>query len=391
MTTTTTTMPLSDGRITAEVVRQVLTFLSPTDAGRWLLLTSKSFTEMIGEELVWKTLCEKHQLLFPPPSNSSSESKESGSGGGHTAEIDYKTYFQQRRCRPIHLACSNTLQPLKTSPSTTYEDWNVVVDVWCESNSDESTNPRISKWLSRNQIQELLEYGKVTIEDGFAPILNRKHVQEKAHGWNLPTEYNDQWRARIQLFRKKKKSSSASSNKSGKATTATNATAEDDDGGKVLLDTNFTVWRPWSSSGELTFIQKNRNNGLALTDRGQGFEYRIIRSTRTPRTTNVGASRRTQTKRTNWEGYLGFQGKLVLLCEKYQRPQPKNDNDSTSRGGDDEGQQQMISFAFTKIRLELIRLHENEHGNIRHYLFCPDNSGWNRHGIHVLHLIEELI
>jgi hypothetical protein len=44
----------------------------------------------------------------------------------------------------------------------------------------------------------------------------------------------------------------------------------------IIYVTSFFWWRGWSHIGELTFLQRQRNRGLELTDRGQWVQHRIV-------------------------------------------------------------------------------------------------------------------
>jgi hypothetical protein len=324
--TSTTTCP-----IPPEVLRQVLPFLTAPELGRWLVLTNKSFMEVLGKETVWKAICE---TMWP---NSKIPNK-------HSDVSSYQWYFQQRQ-KPVVLAAaasSETVLPKLAKNKTSTSDWTLVVDVWRD-------NERlVSQTILSDQLDALCIQATVTV-DLETPIEAGRLSRPKGHGWNLPKTHEG-WKARLQLFRNNQNQEKESPSPASSSSSSSSMLSH------VLLDTSFSWWRGWSHIGELTFLQRERNRGLELTDRGQWVQHRIVRA-----------------KSPQWQGYLGFQCKVTLVCETT---------------GEDDGDD-MVRFDFTKVRIEAIRLHENAHGNITHNLFRKD-EGWQKHGVELLNLIEEL-
>jgi hypothetical protein len=128
--------------------------------------------------------------------------------------------------------------------------------------------------------------------------------------------------------------------------------------------------------GELVFLQHERIRGLELTDRGKYIEHRIVRT-----------SNKKQRDMSNWQGYLGLQFKMILMCSAAAGTR------STSSVDVDVNEHHSavkVPFEFQKLKLEAIRVHENSYGNIQHNLFRKD-VGWQRHGVELAHLLEELV
>jgi hypothetical protein len=301
----------SEGPIPCEVLRQVLPFLTARDVGKLSLLTSPRMTQALGEEIIWKDICQK---MWPKSHISTT--------------TDYRWYFRQRQ-KPIALA-SDTLQPLPPPRALPNSDcWHLVLDVW-NPQKQLVVSQRISsidllhKFVARATLTVPLEK---PIEVGRLPRSNFSPC------WDLP-KFHEGWRARLDWIR------------------------TDIHKSNVLLETDFAWWKGWSQMGELTFLQRQRTRGLELTDRGHALQHRIVRS----------AARGSQ-----WQGYLGLQFKVVLICEK------RKSEETTS----------LVPFDFTKIRIEAIRLHENSIGDIQHNLFRKD-PGWQHHGVELLHLLEKL-
>ena len=187
------------------------------------------------------------------------------------------------------------------------------------------------------------------------PVLAGQLLREPScHCWNLKKSSFQGWSAHLHLFVSGREKQTLYQ-------------------GHTLLDTSFLVWKGYSSTGELTFLQKERTSGLQLTDRGRYIQNRINNSSST--TINNDESK-------NWKNYLGLQFKVIFICEKTEE-QSASPRTSAKRSD-------MQVFSFTQARVEAIRLHETASGNIQHSLFRKD-SGWQMHGVELLHLVEELL
>jgi len=299
--------------IPPEVLRRTLPFLTAREVGRFMVLTSSSMAKVLGVDVVWKAICMKTWPHFSLP--------------GRRRSGYYQRYFQQRQ-KTVKLT-SETLPPLSKPDSLHDKEgggrWMLVFDIWNPKNELVA-----SKSLdSRASWEKFVAQACLTV-DLDDPLIVGTLPRQKCHCWNLPKSY-DGWKARLHIFQ----------NESCHA----------------LLDTDFSWWKGWSQTGELTFLQRERNHGLELTDRGHSIQHRIRRS-----------------NSPQWQGYLGLQFKLILLCNK-------------SKGPEIEGT--LTRFEFSQVRIEAIRLHENAYGNIQHSLFRKD-TGWEKHGVELLHLLEEL-
>ena len=216
----------------------------------------------------------------------------------------------------------------------------VVVDLWRKNPHQLLFSETI------DNLAELFEHASTTVPIS-TPMKVAKLSREKPYAWHIPPLFQtseDAVQVRVQLFRLDQRQSISS--------TTPHCVAP------VLLHTEFCLWRGWAKHGELTFVQRERSVGLQLTDRGQWIQHRIV-----------------QCRHPRWMNYLGLQFKVVLHCEPI-----------LSSSDDDDG---LEVYGFTKVRIEAIRLHENSHGNIQHHLFRKDD-GWQKHGVTLPHLLEEL-
>ena len=167
----------------------------------------------------------------------------------------------------------------------------------------------------------------------------------------------------------------------------------------TVLDANVHLWRGWTNHGELTILQGNSRGrdgtfGLDMTEHGKVLEYRIIRSNGGYYFPNPNASMSERHRRltsNGWpSGYLGLQFKVVLLCEQ-RRSSPTRQQDDDEGGGEKDNDD-MVIYEFRKLKLEAVRVHainDGEIETIKHYPFCKD-QGYHQHGVGLLHLMGEL-
>jgi hypothetical protein len=222
----------------------------------------------------------------------------------------------------------------------------VVVDLWRKKPEHQLL---MSETIDTAQLADLWEHASTTVPIS-TPMEVAKLPRQKAHAWHIPPFFqssDDVVQIRVQLFHLDQEQQQQQQQVSS---TIPHHAAP------VLLDTEFCLWRGWAKHGEMTFVQRERSVGLELTDRGQWIQHRIV-----------------QCRHPRWMNYLGLQFKVVLICE----PMSSTSND------------EFVAYGFTKLQLEAIRLHENTHGNIQHHLFRKDD-GWQKHGVTLAHLIEEL-
>lgn len=318
---------LNNRILNTEAMRQVLPFLTAVEVCRTFLLGCKSLIQDVGEELVWKSICE------------GTWGRRNGSADLLTHPVigmagTYKNYFFERN-KPISLA-SEELSPIPTAALSSAR-LSLTVDLWKDSDTLLSTTvDGLSSLVTQSSITVPL---RIAIEVGQLP-------REKAHQWNLPNFFEGgTGRARLQLFR-------AGVHSEGNGSTPTTPLLQS----STVLDTEYSFWLGWAKYGEMTFLQQQRTVGLEMTDRGRWIQNRII-----------------DCRHPQWMGYRGLQFKMVLMCEQLQT----------------EGDPEFIRFGFTKARIEAIRLHENTHGNIRHHIFRKD-QGWQKHGVTLNHLLNEL-
>lgn len=306
----------STGPFPPEVLRQTIPFLSAHEVGQLFLLTNSQMAHLLGTDVIWREICLK---LWPDSC---------------TAQIirNFRWYFRERQ-KPITLEQDLLLESMP-KPKLHPDNVTLCLDIYNDRHSLVCTKTIDN---SQNQVSDFVHTGSTTIHLESLIDVGLLPRQSGCHCWNLPKSY-PAWTARLHLLV--------------------------NDGhelkqGHTLLDTSFSVWRGWSSNGELTFLQRIRTKGLHLTDRGRYIQHRIVTGCRnTP----------------NWRNFLGMQSKVILVCEKVI------DDDSLSG---------LQRFCFTKVRLEAIRIHENSAGNVQHSLFRKD-PGWKAHDVQLLHLLEEL-
>ena len=323
----------SETVVPPEALRQAMRsgFLTVPELGRFLLLTCKSFVQLLGKEHVYRHLCHTQW-----PNTASVPTSLIEAHG-------YQWLFNHRLGRIILQPKAGELSPL-APPMISSRDLQFYISV--SNGRKEIISESI---VSPEQIHELLTQATVTI-DLQHPIPVTSLPVNRCHCWNLPgTDAYQDWSATVHLLHLGNNNHANSSC-------------------HCLLDTGFCLWRGWSEVGELVFLQRERIRGLELTDRGKYIEHRIVR------TSNSGSVTTRRRDMSNWQGYLGLQFKMTLMCIAAK---------GTSTAA-------KVPFEFQKLKLEAIRVHENSHGNIQHHLFRKD-AGWQRHGVELSHLLEELV
>jgi hypothetical protein len=339
-----------------EALRQVMRsgFLTVPELGRLLLLTCKSFVQVLGHEHVYRHLCHTQW----PNTDSVPTSLIEARG--------YQWLFYHRLGRINLQPKEGELSPL-APPTISSRDLQFYISI--SNGSKEIISEAI---LSPEQIHEMLTQATVTM-DLQHPIPVTSLPLNRCHCWNLPgTDAYQDWRATVHLL-----------HLGNSHHAAQNSSCH------CLLDTGFCLWRGWSQVGELVFLQRERIRGLELTDRGKYLEHRIVRTSNTSSTSTTTTRRRDMS---NWQGYLGLQFKMTLMCSVAAGTSTSNVDADVDVDGDVDEQPAAVKvpFEFQKLKLEAIRVHENSHGNIQHHLFRKD-MGWQRHGVELAHLLEELV
>lgn len=244
-------------------------------------------------------------------------------------ESSYKVYFRKHQAPIVFM--ENDL-PLLDPPRIRADSRQMILalDFW----RDRSESIMISEHSA--DLQELWNTGctSISVSD---PVEVAQLPREAARGWNLDDTVAslDYSRVRLQLFH-----------------------INDSINAPVLLDSDFHVYRGYPQNGEMTYLQQDRSNGLRLTGRGQWIQHRIK-----------------QCRHPKWMGYFGLQFKVILFCERL----PEQDPDEN-----------FVRYGFTRFRIEATRLHETAHGNTHHGIFRK-GDGWEKHGVTLLHLVEELL
>jgi hypothetical protein len=336
-----------------EALRQAMRsgFLTVQELGRLLLLTCKSFIQVIGHEHVYRHLCHTRW----PNTDSVPTSLIEARG--------YQWLFYHRLGRILLQPKEGELQlcPL-TPPTISSRDLQFYISI---SNGPKEIISEVI--VSPEQVHELLTQATVTI-DLQHPVHVASLPDNRCHCWNLPeTDAYQDWSATVHLLH-------LGNNNHANANSSSC---------HCLLDTGFCSWRGWSQVGELVFMQNERTRGLELTDRGKYIEHRIVRTSNTSTT----QQREMSMSNTNWQGYLGLQFKMVLLCSSAATAGTSSVVDMNM---DEHPAMTQVPFEFQKLKLEAIRVHENSQGNIQHNLFRND-VGWQRHGVELAHLLEELV
>lgn len=322
----------SSSSVPSTVIQLVVPYLTAKEMGCFIFLTSQSMASMLDKDFIYKEICNK---LFGKQEMIQKVARKEG----------YQWIFKERCQKKISLQ-PTVLEPLPI-PKLRPDDMALCIDIRNDKNELVSTKTIDNSMNNNNRLSDLFTKGTLTV-DLDVPVLAGKLLGESScHCWNLTKSSYQGWSAHLHLFVPGRENPTSFQ-------------------GHTLLDTAFSVWKGYSSIGELAFLQKERTSGLQLTDRGRCIQNRINNNSKTG----------------NWKNYLGLQFKVIFICEKTVRVR------SVDAAAGTKSDIQM--FSFTQARVEAIRLHETTSGNIQHNLFRKD-SGWQVHGVELLHLIEELV
>ena len=344
-----------------EVLRQLTRipgcFLTTKELGKFLLLTCKSFQQVLGEDYIYKQLCISKWPESESIRSIFIDSKDTTIEG-------YEALFCQL-LRGSTLQVSNRLsQDSIPSPALSLARDKMAFMITVRDGHNRVVVAETIQ--SIGQILELFSRGTVTVGLS-SPIVVGELPQHRCYCWNLPrsSAYSG-WSATVHFFVSSKCRLHVGSKDDSLSWECFN-----------ILDSDFPWWRGWSKEGELTLLQRDQRSGLDVSERGKCLEHRIIRSSGYVLPTEAPPS---QHHPRGWPpGYLGLQFKLVLICSQRQ---------STSRRVQ-QASHDNVTYEFQKLKLEAVRAHEKSDGSVQHYLFRKD-EGWQMHGVELLHLMSEL-